>query len=505
MKTKTLVIALVMFLGLSVAAFAQATYSVGSIPVTAVINTGQVEKTGDITFNQVSGTSNTGTITISYGVPITNVLTGVTVGGVSGGYTTVNTTINTAASSNASGLLVVNVPSGQTTGSFTITGVRVAVAGTTLTSLSANISGTNNAITAGQTSVIVISSISPGISEIAAKKSGSATGSIAATNGTINTQPVITVTEGFLNAWGDANLAASTAAGLRITMSAAPPAGVTITFPATGTTNGTGSPTFTTINSDGTALGTTVAFTSASTTLTVYYRANTTTDPTKQEILTISPTLSVATTGVTYPLPSTNITYLVSMAPIGTAFDANNAVITTAGLIPRYAAADVGPKDLLTIVGSQTTLLIPFAQTVSAAGYDTGLAIANTTTDPGKTAMGFNTAVKQSGTIKFYLYPKAVSGVVPTAVTYTTSATSPGAGLDASGNLPSGSTYVVLLSQLLSAAGASADFTGYIFVITNFADAHALYVVSNFTTFSQGALAGVVIANRDVATESLGQ
>jgi len=493
-----------MFLGLSVAAFAQATYSVGSIPVTAVINTGQVEKTGDITFNQTSGTTNAGTLSISYGVPITNAFSGVTIINPTGGYVATPPTINATASSNSAGLLVVNVPAAVASGSFTITGVRVAVAGTTLTNLPANISGTNNAITAGQTSVIVISSIAPGISAVAASKSGAATGSIAATNGTINTQPVITVTEGFLNAWGDANLGASTAAGLRITMSAAPPAGVTITFPATATTNGTGGPTFTTINSDGTALGTTVAFTSASTTLTVYYRTNTTTDPTKQEILSISPTLSVATTGVTYPLPATSITYLVSMAPIGTAFDANNAVITTAGLIPRYAAADVGPKDLLTIVGSQTTLLIPFAQTVSAAGYDTGLAIANTTTDPGKTAMGYNTAVKQNGTIKFYFYPKAVGGVVPTAVTYTTSATSPGAGLDASGILPSGSTYVVLLSQLLTAAGITGDFTGYIFVITNFADGHALYVVSNFTTFSQGAMAGIIIANRDGATESLG-
>jgi len=36
MKTKTLVLAAIMFLGLGAAAFAQATFSVGSIPVTAV-------------------------------------------------------------------------------------------------------------------------------------------------------------------------------------------------------------------------------------------------------------------------------------------------------------------------------------------------------------------------------------------------------------------------------------------------------------------------------------
>jgi hypothetical protein len=62
-----------MFLAFSVAAFAQATLTVGSIPVTAVVASGLTEKTGDITFTTVSGspTVQSGVITINYGVPIT--------------------------------------------------------------------------------------------------------------------------------------------------------------------------------------------------------------------------------------------------------------------------------------------------------------------------------------------------------------------------------------------------------------------------------------------------
>ena len=138
--------------------------------------------------------------------------------------------------------------------------------------------------------------------------------------------------------------------------------------------------------------------------------------------------------------------------------------------------------------------------TQATGGYDTGIAIANTTWDPGTTAMGVTGAVKQSGSITFYFYPQA-PGTTP--VTYTTHAGSPGAGLDASGNLPSGSTYVALLSKILADAGVTADFGGYIVVITNFTNAHCLFVLSNFTTFSQGALGLVIYEPRAGGGEAL--
>jgi hypothetical protein len=55
----------------------------------------------------------------------------------------------------------------------------------------------------------------------------------------------------------------------------------------------------------------------------------------------------------------------------------------------------------------------------------------------------------------------------------------------------------------LAGAGQPADFTGYIFVISNFTNAHCLYVATNFAGFAQGAMALVITGNRDAATESL--
>jgi hypothetical protein len=312
------------------------------------------------------------------------------------------------------------------------------------------------------------------------------------------TNPVITIKEGFLNAWGKPS--DLTAAGLRITLSTAPPAGVKITFPATAATDSTG--VFATMASDGTAVGTTgaVTFSSTSSSLAVYYKVATGTDPTLQETLTIPVTLDL--TDAEAPLPVVSINYVVSMAPLGTAFDADGNVITKVNLIPRYVASDVGPATLIGVETSTTTLLVPFAQTATAAGYNTGFAIANTTEDPGKTVMGFPSPVAQGGTITFYFFPQTAAGggTNPSNFSYTTSASSPGTGLDATGKLATGSTYTVLLSQILAAANAPADFAGYVFIVTNFTNAHALYVVSNFTTFSQGSLALVIPGDRSAST-----
>jgi hypothetical protein len=146
MKTKTLLIAAVMFLGLTAGAFAQATYQVGSIPVTAVIETGLTERSGDITFSQVSGQSLQGTVAITYGgtpgVPITVDDTKILILAPPGapGYSsgvaappsfppgTTISTVTVNSLDNESGVLVLNVPAGVAAGSFTVSGVRVAVA-----------------------------------------------------------------------------------------------------------------------------------------------------------------------------------------------------------------------------------------------------------------------------------------------------------------------------------------------------------------------------------------
>jgi hypothetical protein len=349
---------------------------------------------------------------------------------------------------------------------------------------------------AGQTSVVVISSISAGIASIKTTTAGV----INATTGAVTTQPVITVKEGFLNAWGA--VADQTNVGIKITLSAAPPAGVSIQFPLTAGTDSTG--VFQTMNSSGVIQAAAPsAITSSSSSLVVYYKAATSTDPTKVETLTIPVTLS-SPGSATLPLPVTTLTYVVSLAPIGTAFDADGNVDATQP-IPRFVQSDVGPANLFSIIGNTTSILIPFAQTVTNAGYDTGFAVANTTEDPGKTITSYDPPVAQAGAITFYFFPQVPSGggTNPANFSYTTGASSPGTGLDSTGKLPAGSTYTVLLSQLLAAGGFPADFAGYVVAVANFTNAHCLYVVSNFTTFSQGSLGLIITGARTNVPEAL--
>lgn len=518
MKTRTLLIAALMFVGLTAASFAQqATFSVGSTPVTAVIDTGQVELTGTVTFTLQSGVVATaGTITINYGVPITYPdLSLAAKTGPNGSDANIsilpiasNVTVNNAASNNAAGLLVLTIPTTFAGTSFSVSGVRVAVANTGLPSLTASLSGVNVAITAGQTSVVVISSIKPGIAAVGTKSSTTGgpkpvVGSINAVSGSDIINPVITVQEGFLNAFGDP--ATKTNAGIKITLSAAPPAGVTIQFPATFSSfsGATAFAAWQAVNSDGSGPASGAKFTSTSTSLSAFYREASANDPTTAEFLSISPTLSVSSSA-TLPLPSTTVTYSVSLAPIGGVFNSDGTIIGDP-LIPRYVEVSAGSATLFNITGLTTTLLVPFAQTVTALGYNTGLAISNTTEDPGSTAMGLTGATAQTGKITFYFFPSLpASGTNPTNPTaLPTAAGFPGSGLDANGNLIAGSTYTVLLSQLLSQAGLPADFNGYVFIVTGFTNAHGFWTISNFTTFSQGGAMLVIPGARTTTPEGL--
>jgi hypothetical protein len=196
---------------------------------------------------------------------------------------------------------------------------------------------------------------------------------------------------------------------------------------------------------------------------------------------TFSAEIGVTVTSTALPLAQGTITATAHIAPIDTA--------TTPTLIPRYAdfpECETATETLVSISGGSTALLIPYAQTADI--WDTGIAIANTTKDPGLTVMSIAGARAQSGTISFYLYPQ-LGGTV---LTYTTQAGSPGSGLDATGKLASGQLYTVMLSQIVPLAGGAAngDFSGYVIVVTNFINAHGEFFVydSNPITFVHGAL-----------------
>jgi hypothetical protein len=148
---------------------------------------------------------------------------------------------------------------------------------------------------------------------------------------------------------------------------------------------------------------------------------------------------------------------------------------------------------------------MPIAQNMPSIGYDTGIAVSNTTLDPGAEALGIKGAIPQAGKILFVLYAQQNGSTAVKQYTYLTDGASPGTGLDPDGKLQPGSTYTVLVSQILQAAGVTDEFQGYGFIVTNFTNAHGICVASNFTNFSQGTSLYVVRTDRQDVPESLGQ
>jgi len=445
---KTILIAAVMFLAFSVAASAQSLYQAGSTPVTTVASCGATELTGDVSILQAVGSlpTVTGTITISYGVPITNIagLT-ITVNG-----TAVQTFVTNIAqpADLAAGRLVLAInPAGTNITSIVVHGVRVNVAGNpNLTSLTAQLTATGNSIVGGQTSVVVISSISSALASVTAPLPLTIN-SVTPVGGTVS----VNILEGFLNAF-----VVNQQIGVTF---AAVPAGITLTIAATPITDTQGTiftPTFVTP----------LVLTSASTSLSAFWTVTSlgATADTTQETLTI-PVVVGFTVPAVSPLPQG----IVQVASVDMFPKAGPGVVA----VPQYSGTSCqkGPATIATIVTASTNLLIPYATTLS--GYDTGIAIANTTTDP------FTPQTKQDGTLTFWLFP---TGGTPFSITPTTNG-----GLSG-GVLKSGSEYVYLLSTLLSDAGKPTSFSGYIFIICNFTNAHGQYFISNFDSFTNGAL-----------------
>jgi len=487
---KTILIAAVMFFAFSVAASAQALFQVGSTPVTTVSSCGTVELTGDVAFTQVAGSPpiTTGTITINYGVPITSVTGALLTISDSTGAVLSSTAIAPGAVSGNQLLLTILPQVGVAPFTFRVSGVRVNVAGNPgLTSLSATVSSTINLFVGGQTSVVVISSISSAIGSVSTGTPSTALNlisSVAPVGGVVS----VGVVEGYANAWVQNSI-------IGVTFSS-PPTGLTYSVPAAITATGGAGPANFTFSTATGAAATPATLTSLSSAaaLTVYYKLTTVgaTSVVTIETLTVPVTVGVAG-GAVLPLPqgTASVTSVDMYPKLGGVPDFPGSVI------PQYSGATCqkGPVQILAVIAANTNLLIPYATT--SAGYDTGIAIANTTTDP---FAGTNSAVKQNGTITFVFYPQTGA-----SFTYTTSATSPGEGLTA-GVLNTGGLYTVLLSRLLTAASAPATFSGYIIATVNATNAHGQYFLSDFQYFTNGALMLVLDPSlRRTAPEALKQ
>jgi len=162
---------------------------------------------------------------------------------------------------------------------------------------------------------------------------------------------------------------------------------------------------------------------------------------------------------------------------------ANGATPSTAGVGVSVSLSPTGSTVIPNfVVGSGTTtltgstfnscttsLLFPFV--TNQLGFDTGIAISNTSTDPFGTTNG---AVAQAGTCTLNFYgsgaPSPANVVTP--------------------NVPTGTTYTQVLS------GVAAGFQGYVIAQCGFQYAHGFAFITNGvgTTggLSQGYLAGVI-------------
>jgi len=132
--------------------------------------------------------------------------------------------------------------------------------------------------------------------------------------------------------------------------------------------------------------------------------------------------------------------------------------------VPRFADTSTA-TNVFTVVPCLTTLLFPYL--TDAAGFDTGVAISATATDP------FGT-IPQGGTCTLNWYGAAFTGATPTP------------------NIPSGTTYSTLVSTTLN--NVTGGFTGYMIAVCRFQYAHGFAFVSDLgaRNLAMGYLALVI-------------
>jgi len=157
--------------------------------------------------------------------------------------------------------------------------------------------------------------------------------------------------------------------------------------------------------------------------------------------------------------------------------------------VPRFIPGSA-PLNLFQIGKCACNLLFPFVS--NQLGYDTGIAIANTTTDPGS-AFGFNSTGPQQGAVTFWFYGSGTNGTAPPA-SFTSSV------------IPSGQLLTYVLSTGNSGQGLDnrgAGFQGYIIAQSAFQYCHGyafLTATGSLPTspgVSEGYL-GIVLDNGNI-------
>jgi len=137
----------------------------------------------------------------------------------------------------------------------------------------------------------------------------------------------------------------------------------------------------------------------------------------------------------------------------------------TTGPIPRFIPAPAATTPFVNINICQIVLLWPYVTTGQTGnGFDTGLAISNTTTDP------FGT-IAQNGicTLDWYGVNTVYGGTTTTPTATLTTTT---------GTVASGTTWVGL-SSMLQAVPSGNSWTGYVIGVCNFQGAHGYAAITD--------------------------
>lgn len=451
----------------------------------------------------------------------------------SGNILNFNFTACTGAGGDPAGCLVGGAGSGITSLVFVVNGIRISVASTSLPA--------GGAITASEVTTGGIGSVSNGsvvfgivqqtlgagsgvsnATTLALAACGPAVVTPLGTPATLSGNPDLTagtttpkstlavaLNEGFLQAFTTAatldngfasqasptalqpNSGAATGTGLRFRINLTGiPSGFVVYTPeqvavgsaaATGKVTGGGATAVITLvsGSAGDASGGTVVaavanqydlVTPSSGTAAITYEVTTASDPTGLESVVVNVTLTgTATTGVG------SISAQVSLGPVGPP--------TVNAALPQFAPINK-PAVVATVSLCASYLLFPWVVNTNDGNYDTGFAIANTTSDP--SVIG---TTGQSGDVTMYIFPSDGSAAITQSI--------------ATGLKP-GATATFILSSLKKA------ISGYAIVVCNFTLGHGFAFIDNPIAgqngFAEGYLALSVTNPRigGILTESAG-
>ena len=444
-------------LGLTVSAYADV--QVSGSPVDTGRASGIAELVGRVSISVTGTASATDTFTFKYGgATITNTTTtGITVDDT--GLTGPNPSATLVSISGDT--ITVNMAAGATSGNFEVSGVRVALSEVSSSSLTVSVGTlpTGNLILGANTTQVLNSIV--GIKTV--DNDGEA--SILTTGDLVDSTAGVTIDEVTKAAFATqaqegGTPGATNGLEFELKLSEDLPEGLTLTISSGTDTDSSITVTFdaTTFDEDNDDIQVTL----------------TGSDQSSVEEIDLDLALSVDTgsNAPSLPLTPASISITVDAEPVGT--------VPSSGAATDRPAFLTDPMDggvVVQIVSSSTSVLFAFATWQPSLGFDSGLAIANTSED----WYTVGSATASSGTSAFHLFPADGS----TGVTWETSTAT-----------AAGATYQALVSEIAGNAGLT-DFTGYIIAVCNFTHAHGEGFVLDAGKIAQ-TLNGTIIPNPSV-------